>query len=278
MKMSEIAFVAAACFSLMIFASELKATQLVDARKVFCDQVAVSRDYDLKVSLRGLEADKATRLLGTQKGTRFLFVLPENVAKVTIGEVIRQSRLAEDITAILSELARTKDLKPREQCVIYTQEYKRSTIAIVVMDDEKPILSRKLIVGPKEHLYLSADLPVTNIKQLTYDSTTNTVQEEEKPGSFYFGLNYLIGDVFTDYPHNEFYNNLSIKVLLKASSHPIESYGLGLAYSLAYGDLFAASVWTQDEGSVPGTKPGRKQSFIAGISFNISKGIQWLKK
>jgi len=262
--------------SCVVLVNQAQATLSADAIIISC----VTNDYDYKIELRSLEADKNNRLPSTSKGTRFLFVLPDDASKITLNESIRQSRLAEDVSAILGTIGVMEGIvqSPMQQCVLHKQEYKRSTITIDVQDKDKSILKRTMIAGPDEHIYLSADMPVTNVKQLVYDSATQTVHEKEKPASFYIGLNWQLGDIYRDYTGSDFYKNLSFKILVKASSNPSESMGVGLAYSLPYGDIFAASVWTKDEDAVPGNSTDTTQSYIAGISFNISKGLLWLKK
>jgi len=177
----------------------------------------------------------------------------------------------------------TSKLVPELNCISITQKQKRSIITLKSYstkgDEEEESLLReyKFITGPEENFYISADMPVNNVKQLKFNSQTNTVEEREAPSSFYLGFNYKIGDVFTSYPASKWYKDISIKGLVQASSKPFESAGIGLSYNFKYLDLFIAQVWTKDDESAGTTELGTTNSTIVGISFNLSKGLDWLK-
>jgi len=163
----------------------------------------------------------------------------------------------------------------------YIQEYERSTIT-VSMDypsNKDGVLKKEIISGSIEHMYLSADMPLTNVKQLKYDSKTSKVIEREKPASFYIGVNYKLGDVFINYDTWDL-KNLSIKGLLSGSSRPSESMGLGLGYQFNIEgvslEAFVARVWTADDDSAGGAGVGRTPSNVVGISFDVGKAASWL--
>lgn len=224
------------------------------------------------------------RLPFSDIGTQLHFILPEGTAAVNITEEKRKSRIADEFTTILKaikgeELNFFSGPKGKRQCVTYRQKYKRSTVKIVALDLKKTeITTRTLTAGPREHMYLSADVPVTNIKQLTYDSSTSSIVEKDVPASFYLGINWQVGDVFTDYSEADFLNNFSVKFLLKASNKPSESIGVGLGYSFNAIDIFAARIRTKDDASVGGASLGHTDATVVGVSFNITKGLEWIKK
>ena len=216
------------------------------------------------------------------KGDSIEFRVPNGTSSVTVSEEKRKPRIVEEIVTIVKAI-REKEVEaivPQEIiCASYVQKYKRSTITVTALDkgNKELAVSKELIAGPAEHLYLSADLPVTNIKQLTYDSSSSKVVEKEKPASFYLGVNYQVGDIFTDYPGSKFYKKLSLKLMLKASSKPSESMGIGIAYSFDAADIFAARIRTKDDPSVGGSSLGSTDATVIGASFNITKGIEWYK-
>lgn len=211
------------------------------------------------------------------------FKVPTQTVSVSVSEEKRKPRIVEEIITIVKAISdMTVNAIPTPEpnkCVSYVQKYKRSTIKVTALDKDKNELavSKSLIAGPEENLYLSADIPITNIKQLSYDSSTNTVVEKEKPSSVYLGVNWRLGDVFTDYPGSEFYKKFSVKFMLRASSKPSESMGIGLAYSFDAVDVFAARIRTKDDSSVGGQSLGYTDATVVGVSFNITKGLEWLK-
>lgn len=216
----------------------------------------------------------------------------EPVVIVTIEESRRKSRIEEDVAKVFEyakgqakafEISAVVEV-PEPQCVTYKSAYKRSTISVQGSipvqwrsnGEPKLLINRSLMAGPKEHWSLSADLPIINVKQLTYDSNTASVVEKDKPTSFYVGVNFKVGDVYTNYDYWDL-NNLSGKFLFKASSSPNDSMGVGFGYSFKFVELFYARVWTRDDVSTGKTNLGTTPSNIYGISLNISKGISWLQ-
>lgn len=229
------------------------------------------------------DIEKEGRLPFNTAGYTYELKFPIGTDAITIREEERQLRIAEEISTIIKAVS--GDFKNAEKsvaeqlCASYTQKYKRSTIKITAVDEnKKELAARTLIAGQEEHLYLSADLPISNIKQLTYDSSTNSVIEKEKPAAFYLGVNWQIGDVFEEYSGKEFYKKLSLKLMLKASSRPSESYGVGIGYSFDAVDVFAARLRTKDDSNVGVASLGYTDATVFGVSFNISKGLAWFKK
>ena len=151
--------------------------------------------------------------------------VPNNTKTIELNEEKRKSRIAQEIITIIEAIKPGVSIKADEikECVMYMQKYKRSNLHVSAKNSgDKELSSKTLILGPKENWYLSVDMPVTDINQLTYDQTTNSVVEKEKPSSFYLGINYQFGDVLIDYDDKKFTDNLSLKFMAKASS-PSES-------------------------------------------------------
>lgn len=260
---------------------------------VFLILISASDAYAKEVVLNPVECgnefivvDESGRIPPSGKDTPHMLKVPTGAAKVNLKEEKRKTRIAEDLATLkkiaegmFKTQAEFTEAVAKKECVKYEQSYDRATVEIQVLDSQgKELSSSTLVAGPSEHFYLSADMPVTNIKQLTYDSGTNSVIEKEKPASFYIGLNAKFGDVFTNYQFKEFYNDLSIKALVKASSRPSESMGVGVGYNFKLMEIFVARVWTKDDQNVGGASVGTTASTIFGVSFNLTKGLEWTKK
>ena len=135
--------------------------------------------------------------------------------------------------------------------------------------------SESLVAGPREMFYLTADMPVSQVKQVQYDKASNKVTEKDAPSTFYFGFNITpFGDAATNYRADSVLENMSIKLLAKASSRPSESTGIGIGYRFSMFDFFVAHMRTQDDPNV--SSGGATSSTAYGISFNISKAVDWV--
>ena len=228
------------------------------------------------------------RILSQGKNERFLLRVPRGVKKVLIDERPKKSRFAEDMTT-LSEMAVAIFNAPdkpeffkkglNKNCVEYVQHYTRSEVKIKTFRDKgaEP-LSYDFIASPADHLYLSVNMPVGHVKELRYNQEEQIFEEREKPSSLYLGFNYKLGDVHTRYPLRELYKNLALKGLVKFSERPNQSMGVGLGYHVNdMLEVFVAQVWTEDDENVPGTKLGYTPAITYGISFNLSKGLEWIQ-
>lgn len=270
----------------ILMASSATITNAGNSENIFaipCEDALMDFNQDTSIDLR---IDDSSRLF-SGAGTKHIFKLPIKATNIVVSEEMRDSRIQQDFKLLAAAFpgigkvgpyAAVDKAPPKDVCIEYTQKYKRSKISFTIKDaQDKEILNKTLTAGPAEHWYLSADMPVTKVSQLVYDSESKTLKEKDKPSTFYFGLNYKVGDLFTEYKLDKFYNDFSVKVLFKASSHPNESMGIGLGYPVGPAELFVASLWTQNEDDVEGTTKGITQFFAAGVSFNISKGLDWLK-
>jgi hypothetical protein len=218
--------------------------------------------------------DVPSRLTGEEKDFQppYNIQLPAGYNTVKITEVARKSRLQEDLDALFDR----KAMPAQPLCFYYTPKYKRANVTVEYSKNGESAKSKKIVTGPVEHWYLGADLPVTDIKQLTFDPATNTVKEKEKPTTFYGSVNYRIGDLQSGYDRESLLNNVSVKLMAQASEHPNESMGVGLGYSFGGAlEIFVAHLWTKDEEEAYTSDPGTTESTAFGLTFNIAKGIEW---
>ena len=205
--------------------------------------------------------------------------------KIAFTETRRKTKIYSDFKKILDHIKdenldlHTSELNTTcsEEYLKYQPAYKRSNLQIDVMDGNgKIIATRTFILGPKEHFFLSADLVLNDIKQLKRN-TDGTLSEKETPQSFYLGFNYKMGDVISNNYENWMdTDRVSLKFMVEVSEKPAESLGLGIGVDTKIGNLFVANIWAKDDDSV-GDNRDYTDSIVFGISFDISKGISWLK-
>ncbi len=210
------------------------------------------------------------------------FQAPATTKFIEVTEERRDLRIVKELREVARAVAKADSAPTRsdELCGSYTASMKRSTITVRALGDGDVELEKVVIIfGPEEGGYLSADIPIGDIKQLKYDTATNTVVERGTPSSIYLGINYKpFGDVYSEYEVTDYKNNFAVKLMFKASSKPGNSYGVGLAYSFDIAEVFVARIRTKSDPSIPETTRGYKDSTVVGVSFNVSKGIDWLTK
>jgi len=234
---------------------------------------------------------KKERLISPHnQGSEFYFKLKDRTKKVFIEEEPRTSKISKDLMTLvklgttminlpqsLSFIPKSSNFKSKKECIYYKQSFKRASVGLATIDDNNNSTIYNFKVGKMEHLYLTADMPITNIKELSYDKNSNSFHETEQPASFYVGLNYKIGDIFLDYPISKFYNNLSLKGLMKFSNKPTKSIGMGIGYNLSKGvEIFIAKIWT-DNKNISTENIGRTKTIVYGISFNLSRALEWVQ-
>jgi hypothetical protein len=214
--------------------------------------------------------------------------VPDGAEKIVLEELDRKRVIASDMETLVNvfkKVVKNADEKSAgiqnnddlKECIDYTQGRERATLKVTASIKDQPTpINYSLAVGPAEHWYFSADLAVTKAKQLSYDADKRTLVEKDKPQSFYLGVNYKIGDLFTSYSGSSAYKNLSVKTLFKVSSKPTDSMGIGLEYNFKKINIFVAQLSTKgDSGSSP-VPVGRNRSTIVGISLPIGKALEWL--
>jgi hypothetical protein len=146
----------------------------------------------------------------------------------------------------------------------------------------------ELLTGPIEHWFLSADVPLNDVKALSFDKDTNQVTLSDEPSTFYLGVNFLLGDIKeTSRP---FLQNLVFKAMLKASKHPLDSVGVAIGlrgqwlakWGLNLDALTPFVGWTSTQedavetnGTV--TKRARRNSELRfGVSLNLDQAVKWV--
>jgi hypothetical protein len=240
------------------------------------------------------------------------------IPSIKISEERRKSRIVEDIGTLvkLATAIAGKGLK-REKPVYKLLEVtggtngvdKRSTIKISVKtkvipkpkpdalptdivpdtfdaDTMTPDVSVDvaLINGPAEHLFISADVPVTKASQLQYDSTGHAIGTKATPTTAYAGLNLMAGDVLAA-TRDRWFDGLMLKGMAKLAKRPADSYGGGIGYRFpdawkAFGyDLNNLSVFVaylRTRTITNGTKTF-SNDVRGGVSFNLDKALDWFK-
>ena len=145
----------------------------------------------------------------------------------------------------------------------------------------------ELLTGPVEHWFLSADVPLNSVEALTYDKDTNQVTLGDEPSTFYIGVNFLLGDVKET--NRPFLGNLVIRGMVKASTHPLDSVGVGIGlrgqYFTKWGlnldalTPFIAWTMTKEDAEVDGVvtkRVGHNSEFRFGVSLNLDQAIKWV--
>jgi hypothetical protein len=216
------------------------------------------------------------------------------VASFKITETERQLRIYEDLTALLKKLV---DGKSNAPCMntgkeTYTLKFVRATIKVSALDASgTEVAATTLITGPKEHLALGVDLPVTKAKSLKYDSTSQTLRPQDTNPQLYISANYLFGDVLEKPENLKPLERFELKALVLASRRPLDSYGVGLGYRVGgikllgvldlkgvtvFGGYFVTSA-DQVTNGTPELNQGKKRGWRAGVSYDLGTGLDWVK-
>lgn len=263
-----IALVVLVFLSTTIYAKEKPAAEEMSRAEVCPD----SKVYRFDSKSNRIITEGANELIAFTLGKE------EDIKTAKATETERETKFQSDLD-ILRDSA--DDLKKNETspaveelkyiCALWKTKYKRSELDIELNDKSKTYM-----VGPAEHLYLSADLPLENIKQLKLDSESGEPEEKEVPSSIYIGINARYGDVISNYGYSDIPNNISAKLLLKASSHPLDSVGIGIGYNFKGFEIFYARIGTLDSEDTNKSDLGRTYTNVFGVSVNISKGLKWI--
>lgn len=257
------------------------------------------RQYDDARIDKKTEANKCTRqrvLAGRGEPVRVITVFPKAMtATIEIKEVKRKSRISEDIGTLVkvydSIAGAPKSFGVGDDSLVdiktHTLTEKRSTLTVdvKVKQGEKARITSNTsyLTGPAEHFFLSADLPVDEVKELKYDAENKTLVEREKPSKFYIGVNAMWGDVVSN-DYNNWYDGLFLKAMLLADSDPLDSYGIGVGYRFKQFD--AASFFVsyivskEDDIAADGSNlpnEGDNDEIRFGVSLNLDRALTWLK-
>jgi len=229
---------------------------------------------------------KSERLISPYgQGSEFYFKLTPKTKRVFLVEKPRASKISQDLVKLIkisSNIIFSRksldilDDNNTKECVLYKQSFKRASVEIMTIDSKNNSTLYNFKVGEIEHLYLTTDMPITSIKELSYDKESQSIYENEQPSSFYLGINYKLGDIYTNYPIDEFYSDLSLKAMIKISDSPTESMGLGFGYHLTDGiDIFISKIWTQYN-NIQTKGSGYTPTTTYGVSFDLNKALEWV--
>jgi len=222
----------------------------------------------------------------------FVFFTGKN-AEIKISESKRKTRIAQDVstltTLIVSLLARSGlTIAMEEKSLVLKHSSGKLDISVTVDKDIKGVEKKEekmeIITGPTEHWFLSADLITTKLSEVKFVSASGTIEPKETPKVFYLGLNWMIGDILKE--RQCFFKHFFIKGMLQFSKKPLDSYGVGIGFrfpsfkvlginSSAF-SVFAAMVWSKEQIGEPLVNHTKRQVQF-GISFNLDKGLGWIK-
>ena len=147
------------------------------------------------------------------------------------------------------------------------------------------VFSVKTVNGPREALFLSADVALTKASQLKLNDAGTDVTLRDEQTTFYAGVNYTFGDVLSE--PERFLRSVVLKGMVKAGRAPWSSYGW--AVGLRSIDLdwlgihldaitpFAGYTYTREDAPPGQTKRGRNSEFRLGVSLNLSSAVKWIK-
>ncbi len=266
--------------SLLFFSSLLSTSLQADERELTLIQCQENHKNYVNV-----EALNHKKLFIPMEDDPLMIKLPQGTNQVFVSEKPKASRLTEDMQTLLKlgiynlfimKAANEEERRKPLECITYKQSYLRSNTTIKIIDEHNKTRNYSFFIGEEDHFYLSADMLISSIKELYYEEESQSFIEKEQPSSFYFGFNYKIGDLTTQYPIREFYNNLSLKAIAKVAKRPSASMGLGLGYHLNDNiEFFVAEVWTRDNKNVNREKLGYTPTTTYGVSFNLAKALGW---
>jgi hypothetical protein len=210
--------------------------------------------------------------------------------EIKFSETERNSRIHDDIVLLAKRLAGpTEDAGCGPTSKSYRLKYDRSIVTVSATDlNGKELGTKSLVVGPTERLSLGIDLPVGNRKTLQYDEASQRLIPKNSSNQLYLSLNVSSGDVLTKPQDLHWTERFDFKVLIKASSHPLDAYGVGIGYKLPplakinlQGLSIFAGYFTEKEDKISGAIPEigtrNKHSWRAGVSYDLSTALKWAK-
>jgi hypothetical protein len=250
-------------------------------------------DEFTKISICGEASEEASaRVIGTPANI-WVFVVTDSTdpTSVDIQEAQRKTRLEEDLQTLAKLVG--KLFKGQEKVGVWTKvlQYRRATITVKVTWSPDQVVTLNVITGPREHFYLTADLPVNTVSMLSYDSSTGSVTSKSAPTLFFGSINWTFGDIALERASWSL-DTLSIKFLMQISSKPLDGVGVGLGYRLPALSLlgfklntlslFGAAIWLKEDSSVSGTPVVVDTHYTAklraGLSLNLDAALDWVKQ
>jgi hypothetical protein len=244
-------------------------------------------------STGALSGDVSTRQFLTTGGQITVYYDTNFLKTVKIAEKERHTRLYEDLQTVVSSLNAEDKCSPIT--VSKTLQFKRSVVTITGVDKSgSDAAAVSVVTGPTEHAYLGLDLPVTNRKDLKYDTASKSLQPASASPQLYLSLNLLYGDILSP-PQSALskqIDNFSLKFFISANSTPLNSYGTGIGYRLPGFDiggfnlsslsLFGGYFWSKQDAlngsgvvKVNGSTNG---GWRFGVTYDVStliKSVKW---
>ena len=258
-----------------------------------------------------------SRVYATKGDQLLVYVIQgKSNADVSFDEAERDTELIHDIKQLIAAIAGEKPEGEARKVtevmvtrVVYEVQDDRAlfTVGMTVKKPEDSKPSKKgtdgatekkkadsqvtITTGPKEHLYIAADVRLVKAAQLTYDSGTKSFQEKDVPSAFYLSINYMLGDFYATEQLHGLIDNLVFKALFNASAKPYESMGVGIGFrfpelsglgqTLNQLSPFGGVVWNLDDKVINGTVKTRSNygspKIIGGFSYNLDNLYNWLK-
>lgn len=150
--------------------------------------------------------------------------------------------------------------------------------------------------GPREGWFISTDVPLTSIGDVKVDDEAKNIELADTPDVFYAGFNYCpFGDVLRT--PARFAEAIDLKVLLKVSRRPSDSFGVGLGLrpglfadrhpllqvfdTLSPYVAYTRTRVEEEQKNPDGTSAGKirfkRNDFVVGISLNLDKALDFVK-
>ena len=283
-----------------------------------CTDSAAKRDtLTLVNTLQNTPTCQIARLRWlSQKGDAILVIgISDPGSKPRIGfeESARTSRIRDDLETLLSLSSKLGNagIAGASEALVVTEAHvltkTRATLTVSLSvanaakaadtDDASNAVKTSIITGPAEHLFLSADVGVTNAKQLSYDKDSKSFGPAETPKQFYISANISASDLNADPADQPFVRMLQsvyAGFLVEGSTRPFQQIGavLGIRYLPVLGDIvgvdklspYGGVLWVKDETLTgvsavsPGTVKTRYGSpkAVFGASFNLTEALGWV--
>lgn len=193
---------------------------------------------------------------------------------IEISEEKRELRIFED----LKDLRHRVEMQGLSELCIVSKEYtllqERGRLKVAVKRGAEDFGSSTIVTGPKEKWFLTVDLPVNQTHALKYDAASKQLIPRDQPQRFYLGLNYTPwGDAWDDLLEvTSFKEQLSIKLMAQLSSKPLDSFGVGLGYTITRKQI-ASITGLLDEHGV-----GSVDKYKGLSPFTVFAGRFWIKE
>lgn len=144
-------------------------------------------------------------------------------------------------------------------------------------------VSASVTTGPREHWFLSANANIRKYEDLAFDEASKTFVPSAKAPSFLLGVNYFLGDMAS--PRS---NGLFLSLLVEPSRKPTGAIGPGIGLRLrslkkSFLELdgfspFAGYIRVAGESAAGQPTAPTEWRWVFGITFNLDKASDWLKK